>query len=261
MNYGLRRVDVIELNSSDTPAAVSTTAYEGMQVKGSTAYEVTMPDPRKITGLGEDGITTVVFLPPQEGASAVLRTDSADPNLAAVLDGTKVAALGEMTMIGMATDRQGFEPRVALIMYQAARGLTTGRTYWHTYISPSAQVVRKSGGMIGDKVPTIYNVAPNRVSKHLWGPAFTMATEGYLSTQFIEIWSNYPIRIASFVADGTAVDFTFPVNFPAVSTAGIKVYVNDVEVTTGITKATTKVTFAVAPTATNRVDIIREVAG
>jgi len=63
------------------------------------------------------------------------------------------------------------------------------------------------------------------------------------------------------VADGTAVDFSFPVNTPAVQTTGIKVFENDVEVTTGITKTTTRVTYTTAPTATHRIVILREVAG
>ena len=261
IHIGLRRVDVFGLNANNTPAGTGATAYEGKFVKGSTAFDLTAPDTRKITGLGEDGITGVFFLPPNEGASAVLHSDNSDPDLAVLLDGTKVNTLGEFTMVGMATDRQGFEPQVALMMYQMAVGLTTGKNYWHTYIAPSAKVIRKAAGMLGDKAPLTYNVAPTRVNHHLWGVPFTMAVDGYLSTQFVELWSNYQIRLAAYVGDGTVVDFSFPVNFPAVATTGIKVFVDDVEVTTGITKLTTKVTFTTAPALAARIVILREIAG
>jgi len=101
LNYGLRYACVFELNDIGTPKGVDQTAYEGMQFQGSTAFELTLPDSRKITGLGEDGITQVVYLPPTEGASGTLNVEAADPTLAALLDATKVATVGEMTVIGL----------------------------------------------------------------------------------------------------------------------------------------------------------------
>ena len=261
LNYGLRYACVFELNTNGTPKASNTTAYEGSQFQGSTAFEMNVPDARKITGLGEDGITQVVFLPPTEGADGRLNVEAGDPTLAAMLDGTKVATVGEASLIGIGTDKQGFEPQVGLMLYQAARGLLTGKTYWHTYIIPSAQVVRKGAGMNAEKAVTVYQIAPNRVSKHIWGTAFSNATEGYTSGQVIEAWSNYPLRLASFVADGIAVDFSFPAGTPAVQTDGIVVWKNDTLVSAGITKVTTKVTFTSAPTAADRIVTLREITG
>ena len=261
LNYGLRFANVFELNSSGTPKATAATYYEGLQFYGSTAFELTVPDARKITGLGEDGITTVVFLPPNEGVSGVLNVEAADPALAAVLDGTKVASLGEISILGLGTNQQGFEPQVGLLLQQAAKGLSTGKTYWHSFWLPSAQVVRKSGGMNAEKAITNYQVAPNRTSKHLWGVSFAAGTEGYTSAQVLETWSNYPIRLASFLAEAATVDFAFPTATPAVQTTGIKVFVDGVAVTTGLTLGVDKVTFTSAPGAGKRVDILREIAG
>ncbi len=261
LNYGLRYASVFELDANGYPKASGTTAYEGVQFKGSTAFELTIPDARKLTGLGEDGITQVVYLPPTEGVDARLNVEAADPALAALLDGTKVVTVGEVSVVGIATDKQGFEPRVALLLYQAAKGLETGRTYWHSFIIPSAQIVRKTPGMGADKAVTQYQVAPNRVRKHLWGVPFSNATEGFLEAQLLEIWSNYPLRICSFLGDGTTTEFNFPANFPAVSTDGIKVWKNGMEVTSGLTKAVDKLTFAAAPANNDVIVVLREVAG
>lgn len=261
LNYGLRYACVFELDANGYPNASGTTAYEGNQFKGSTAFELNIPDSRKLTGLGEDGITQVVYLPPQEGADARLNVEAADPVLAALLDGTKVATVGEASVIGIATDKQGFEPRVGLLLYQAAKGLDTGKTYWHSFILPSAQVVRKSPGMGADKSVTQYQIAPNRVRKHLWGVQFSNANEGFLETQILEFWSNYPLRIAAFLGDGSTTEFNFPTDYPAVSTDGIKVWKNGTEVTSGITKEVTGVTFATAPAGNDVIVVLREVAG
>lgn len=261
LNFGLRYASVFELDANGYPKASGTTAYEGVQFKGSTAFELNIPDARKLTGLGEDGITQVVYLPPQEGADGRLNVEAADPTLAAILDGTKVSSVGEATVIGVATDKQGFEPRVALHLWQAAKGIETGATYWHSFILPSAQVVRKSPGMGADKAVTQYQIAPNRVRKHLWGTPFSSSTEGFLEAQILELWSNYPLRIASFLGDGTTTAFNFPANFPAVSTTGIKIWKNGTEVISGITKTTTGVTFTVAPANNDVLVILREIAG
>ena len=260
--YGLRYASVFELNANGTPKGTTHTAgYEGLQFKGSTAFDMTVPDARKLTGLGEDGITQVVFLPPQEGIDAVLNVEAADPALIALLDGTKAETLGETTIMGGGTNKQGFEPRVGLMLYQAARGLETGASYWRTIIIPSAQIVRKPGSMTAEKSITQYQVAPNRTSKHLWGPAFSNATNGFTHGQFIEVWSNYPLRLAAFVGNNSAVEFPFPATTPAVSTDGVMVFVNDAPVTTGITKAVDDLTFAVAPADGARIVILREIAG
>ncbi len=261
LNYGLRYACVYELDSNGYPKPSGTTAYEGIQFKGATAFDLTLPDARKLTGLGEDGITQVVYLPPQEGADARLNVEAGDIGLAALLDGTKVATVGEASIIGVATDKQGFEPRVALLLYQAAKGLDTGKTYWHSFIIPSAQVVRKTPGMGADKAITQYQVAPNRCTKHLWGISFTNATEGFLEAQLLEMWSNYPLRIASYLGNGTATQFDFPANFPAVSTDGIKVWKNGTEVTSGLTKTVTGITFSTAPSNGDVIVVLREVAG
>jgi hypothetical protein len=263
MNFGLRFARVYELNASGTPAADNTTAYEGLQIKGSTAFDLTVPEPRKITGNGEDGVTQVAYLPPLEGTSGTLNQEATDPNVAAFLDSTKVRTLGDATLMGGATNKQGFEPQVALILSQAARGLDTGSQYWHSYILPSAQVVKMPGGMAGDKSVTRYAIAPNVCSNHLWGEAFTEADDGYTESQFTELWTNSRPVVTSFLADGTEDEFVFPATLPSAASYATStvVYVNGVKRTANVTITATKITFTVSiPTANSRIDIFRELA-
>ncbi len=261
LNIGLRYACVFELDSDGYPAASDETAYEGSQFKGSTAFELNFPDARKITGLGEDGITQVAYLPPQEGVDGRLNVEAADPTIIALLDGTLVRTVGEFSLVGAATDQQGFEPNVGLLLYQMAVGLETGKKYWHSYILPSARAIHKPNSMSGDKNPSTYQIAPNRVSQHLWGEAFSLLTDGFESSQIVRMWSNYPPRLAAFLGDGATVLFSFPTAYPAVSTDGIKVWKNGVEVTSGITKAVTGVTFTTAPASGNVIVVLREIAG
>lgn len=255
MDYGLREVIVYELNDELTPAATGPTAYEGYKMRGATAYEFTPPDSREIVGLGEDGITQVAFLPPNETAKATLNADASDPTLAAKVDGTLVRTIGNASLVGGATDKQGEEPSVGVLLRQASRDLATGKAYWHHYILPSVQMFRKGSGMADGKAVTKYQIACNRVSAHLWGEPFTEVLDGYENSQYVEMWSDKPGMISSFLADGTATEFPF--GSASYSTTGMSVFADRIKVTSGLTLATTKITFAVAPTAGTWIDVLR----
>lgn len=261
LNVGLRYACVYKLNNDGLPAADSTTAYEGVQFRGSISFEINVPDARKITGMGEDGITQVVYLPPQEGVDGTLTVEASDPEIIALLDGVKIRTVGETSVIGVATDRQGFEPSVGMLLYQMAVGLDTGKQYWHSYVLPSARIKQKPNAMSGDKNATTYQIAPNRVTKHIWGESFGMTADGFLSGQMIRMWSNYPIRFTAFLGDGATTAFSFPVNYPSITTDGIKVWKNGTEVTSGITKSLTGITFTVAPASNDLIVVLREYAG
>jgi hypothetical protein len=264
LDYGLRFANIFELDENGLPAATNATPYEGYQIKGSTTFDLSIPDARKITGLGEDGITQVVYLPPNEGATGVLNAESADPILAALLDGTLVITVGDMTMVGVGTNRQGFEPRCGLLLYQAARGLQTGKSYWHSYFMPSAQLIRKAHGMNGDKGTSIYQIAPNRTGAHLWGTEFSVLVEGFVSAQLLEAWTNNPIILTTFIGDNTEDEFSFPVEKPSVNATPV-VFVDGVKqtITTAYTATTTKITFQSGhiPGAGAVICVLRETAG
>lgn len=262
LNYGLRYASVFALNANGSPAATDENPYEGLQFKGSTAFELNIPDARKITGLGEDGVTQVVWLPPNEAIDGRLNVEASDPALISMLDGINIVTEGEFTLAGMGTNKQGFEPQVAMLLYQAARGLETGKTYWHSYIIPSAQVIRKGHGMNAEKGVTVYQVAPNKTTKHLWEKEFEEATEGFINAQVIEAWSNNPLRITSFLGDNATTEFLFPLNFPTVNVASIRVYVDGVLIDPAdYTPATDGITFDVAPAANKRIVVLRDYAG
>ncbi len=262
LNYGLRYANIFELNANLYPKATGATPYEGRQVKGSTAFELNIPDSRTIVGLGEDGITQIVTLPPNESASGKLNVEAADPVLAALLDSTLVETLGDISLVGVATDRQGYEPQVGGLFYQACTGLETGKTYWHSYFVPSMRCIRKAPGMAGDKAVTAYQIAPNRVNRHLWGTSFSLLTQGYQATQVVEAWSNYPLRLTSFLGDGVEDEFSFSADNPSVNAIPI-VIVNGVKktITTDYTATTGKVTFVAPPADDAVICVLREVVG
>jgi hypothetical protein len=255
-------------NGSDLTSAtfndadLTVLAYEGTQIKGSVAFEVTFPEPRKITGLGEDSVTAVAYLPPNESVSAKLNVEADDPALADITTGDKIRTLGDSTLMVAASSNQGFEPNVGMILSQACRGLTTGGQFWRNYILPSAMVVKQDGGMNAEKSMTVYNIAPNVVSNHLWGETMTDAVEGAVSSQLVKVWSNHPLIQTSFYGNGVDTEFPFPANTPSAASYATStvVFVDGVKQTAGYTVTATKVTFTVAPAKGKWIDVYRELA-
>lgn len=248
--------------ASFTGSARTLLAYEGIQIKGSVAFEVTFPAPRKITGLGEDSVTAVAYLPPNESVDAKLNVEADDPILANVTTGDKIRTLGDSTLMVAASSNQGFEPNVGMILSQACRGLTTGGQFWRNYILPSAMLVKQDGGMNTDKSMTVYNIAPNVVSNHLWGETMTDAVEGAVSSQLVKVWSNNPLIQTSFYGNGVDTEFPFPANTPSAASFATStvVFVDGVEQTAGYTASATKITFTVAPAKGKWIDVYRELA-
>jgi hypothetical protein len=183
-------------------------------------------------------------------------------NLTALATGNLIRTLGEANLALVASGNQGFEPNVGMLLQQAMRGLTSGRQFWRTYILPSAMLVMRDGGMTADKSQTVYNIAPNVVSAHLWGEAFAALVEGAESSQMVKVWTNSPLRLTSFVGDNSEDEFLFPVSAPSASTfaTSTKVFVDGVLLSSGVTIASTKITFTVAPAAAKRIDVLRELA-
>jgi hypothetical protein len=123
----------------------------------------------------------------------------------------------------------------------------SGNRVWHGLIMPKAIAALRESGMDDNPEDRTYTITPQLVTKHLWGVTFAAGTEGGLQSQFVRTVTQYKPKVVAFLGDGATVAFLFPATAQAAATGKIAVWKNSVLVTSGITKATTGVTFAVAP--------------
>lgn len=257
LGVGARYAAVYGLNASGTPAAISTTAYYGLVISGPQSLETNFPDARQIVHTGRDNVLGIDALPPIENPTVTLRAARLDFNVYALLTGTNVLNEGEASFVGVATDRRGSEPQLGMLIYQ--QGLDeNGDRCWQSYIMPKAKVYPKFNGMNANASENVYQIVPMVVKKHIWGMQFALATEGYRKAQVLRVMTRYKPTLCSFLADGTAVDFSFDADIPALDTTKYTVYENGVKKTSGITKSLTKVTYAAAPALSTRIDVFYE---
>lgn len=260
-SVGFRSATIYALDVNGYPAAAAGgLAYEGLSAAGAKTLEVNDPAYRVISHTGDDRVMQIDQLPATEGASATLHLGRLDDALEAAVSGLKSFVVGEMNMLGAGvTDISGFEPTIGILAYQQSLD-EAGNRRWNTVIFPRATVAKHQSGMSDAPVDLTYSVVPALCSKHLWGTAFATATEGATQLQIVRAVSQYKPKLVAFLGDASQLIFLFPATAQAVATGKIAVWKNGVLITSGITKATTGVTFAVAPAALDNITILYEVA-
>lgn len=243
---GMRYATLFVLNSNGSPAATGTTPYSGVQIVGAKVFDLTIPDPRKISHTGDDRVLQVDYLPPTDAISGELTAAQDDAAVYAALSGTAVATVGESTVVGLGTSQQGSEPQVGLLMYQQSLDETGTRNYrW--YLLPKATLYSHPQGMNENPSEQKFTISPAVVTKHLWETAFSVATDGFTESQALKGQSRYKPSIISWLASTATTSFSLPTAVPAADTAKMTVWVNGVAQTSGVTKATDSVQFSTAP--------------
>lgn len=256
---GLRHVQVFELDSSGYPKATSTTVYEGLEIVGPKAYELNLPDARVITHTGGDGVLDNDFLPPTEAPTGVLRAARNDYDVYAVLTGTLVQTIGEAKMIGINTSKQGFEPELGMFMYQQSKDENGGRV-WRSFVMPKARIHAKPSGMNENPAEATFQVLPSKVSKHLWGTAYSLVVDGFTRAFLKELETQYQPWIVAWKGNDVVTKFTFHADRQAVATTKIHgVWVNGVLDAT-VTKETDGVTPTTKPGSGDMVVCLYEIA-
>lgn len=253
---GMRHATIFELNTSGSPAATNTTAYEGLTMVGARSFDLTIPDARKITHVGDDRPLAVDFLPPTEAVSGELRAARNDYDVYAMLTGTEVLTVGEAKAIGIGTSAQGFEPQVGLLLYQQALD-DAGARHWRSFLIPKATIYPHPNGMNDNPSENRFIISPAVVTSHLWEKAFASTTDGFSDAQVLEFMTKYKPKIVAFLAATASTTFTLPSSYPAADTAKVAIWVDGVAAT-GWTVATNQVATGTAPGNNKRVVVFYE---
>ncbi len=254
---GLRRAVVFPLNSDGTLKATSTTVYEGLEFSGPRAFDITYPDARLITNPGNDRVRDQMYLPPTDPVKCELRTGFDDQAINAALMGVSQFTVGESTLVPFGTDKQGSEADIALLLYQQAHD-DSKLTRWRYVMIPRARAIPMPAGMNDNALETRYSVSISPSTKHIWNVALQAGTEGCTEMALADGMAEGKPAIVAWKADGTATVFSFPTDKQAISTAKINLFdaSTGAEVTVGITKATSGITYGVAPAA-NKILVAR----
>jgi hypothetical protein len=218
---GLKLMRVYELNAFGVPKATSTSVYEGVQIQGAQSYEIKTPDARRISFKGDDYVLAQDVLPRQEPSTGTLKFAVDNHAAYALLSSTKRAVIGEASVVGYGTSKQGAEPVVAVLGYQQAKDLATGTRQWHGIIVPSTQAIINAPSMTDGEMQYEVSLLPSGASHHLWGPAFADNVEGYTRAEVVEVVTAGIPHVVSWLANNVLTKFPFAVARPAAAVAKI----------------------------------------
>jgi len=214
---GLRHVRVGLRDSDgtlDVPAAQAVaTAYNGLRAEGATALTITVPDPVRIPVAGDDRVYYTWTLPPTENSSGELRVSKNNIPLIALVSGTSMWGSPNRRKIAFGTNKQGEEP--PLVMWgcrqviEADESLAAfGNKKWETYFILNAiAFVRPSTMEYQTVQEDIYSVIANDATVTELGAAFTNATHGCTSAEFLKIVTDEKFMLDAFSGDGANTIF------------------------------------------------------
>lgn len=250
VGYGTRKGVVYELDSTygliNPP---DTTPYTGIEIYGIRGLNLAQTNVRRISHFDGDKIGLVQIFPTLDVPSGTITVDGADLNLQSILGNVKKSTISGIELAPMMTDQQGSEPAIGLLVYQAAKK-NTGVQGWHVQFMPSTQAVPQPGTFGDNNYETVYQLAPSSSLKHLWGYGFTALTDGALTAGLVDGFAPYKPRVTAFRADNVEDEFVFDTDLQPTD-ALYKVYQAVLgvvsEVTVGITKTTSSITFAYPP--------------
>lgn len=249
---GLRRIQFYLLNSSGYPSGDQSgaTPYDGVNLEGPRSMNINGPDVRRVQHVGNDRLIAQDYLPPTDGVSADITT--AKQNLAADATMTDASTInvGQTTMGGMYTDKQGEEPDLCVIAYRQALNTTAGSSstrVWQTYMFPVSRMVpRGASPQEGGADENAYSLTPSVATSPPWGTAFTAITTGYTEAQYLRFTSENPPMMDAWTGNGTLTTFTL--SWTPISTAKTAVIVNGVAASVSSVDTSNKtVTVSVAP--------------
>ena len=241
--FALNAAGRIAGNSSSIP-------YMGSTFVGGKVWNLTVPKPRELYHVNADRVGAVDFLPPLTAATGVLNVSAANQVLDAILTGNKQVQIGQSETLAYLSSNQGYEPIIALHLWQQSLDSVNRLRAWRSFMIPRAKAIPINSGMADKEVDGQYDIMINPSSTDIFGLALSVATDGCTDAQLFEAMSLGRPAIAAWVGDGYTTDFTFPAGYtPTIDVQSVACYVNGVLQSAGITVSVTKIHFTSAPAA------------
>jgi hypothetical protein len=229
------------------------TPYEGLEFSRPKSLTLNLGAPRAITNVAQGRVQDTIYLPSTDAKTAEFHLSNIDLVTFAQLSNVSSRTLGGGRMMPFGTDKQGLEIAGIFLISQLAFHDDDGVSQWHNYILPRTRAVVNMPNFDENAIDVTVNMSLSPSKKHVWGEAVSTANDGALEITGLDhvTWNRF--NIVAWLADGVEDVFLFPTSKPAVSDYATSFTLWDynagTEVTAGITKATTGVTYAVAPAA------------
>jgi hypothetical protein len=212
--------------------------YYGALASGAKVLTITDPQPRVLTHFGDDGPFSLQVLPATEPLNGELHLDKTNDVVDAIIANLKRFQVGEMNMLGGATNKRGFENKVAALAYSFAQdtdpdSVNYGSDQWDFRIYPKVTIFKRDTGYGQDVNERMYSFTPSFATAHLWNTLFSNAVEGFTRGQDIRGNCVGKPTFCTWMGDGSSKGFPFDFNLPATAVTKMMYWKNGVPLTVG----------------------------
>lgn len=228
-------------------------AYEGLEFTGPKSLALNLGAPRAITNVAQGRVQDTIYLPSIEAKTAEFHLSYIDQVTFAALSAVKTRVVGGGRAMPFGTDKQGLEIDGIFMISQLAFHDGDGVSQWHNYLLPRVRAIVNMPSFDENAIDVTVNLSLSASTKHIWGQSLTENTDGATKMHGLDhiTWDRF--NIVAWLTDGAETGYDFPTDKPALAnyatTFELWDYNAGTEVTAGITKATTGVTYSVAPAA------------
>jgi hypothetical protein len=237
-------------------------AYEGLEFLGPKNLSLNLGAPRAVTNVSQGRVNGTIYLPSTDAKTAEFHLSYIDQETFATLgDVLRRTDVGNASIMPFGTDKQGLEIDGIFVISNLAFHNEDESAVWHNYVLPRVRAVVNMPSFDENAVDVTVNLSLGAARKHVWGQAVSEANDG--ATQFIglDVITNDRFNIVAWLADGSEDIFLLPTDKPSVAdltTMSIWNFTTGLEITAGVTKSTTGIDFAVAPTNNHLIIVIYE---
>lgn len=252
---GMRVASFYELSqiTGRLKAPVTHLPYYGLVLYGPKSLNLNVPEPRKITHVGQDRPLQVDWLPATEGMDAEVNVSATEVNVQAAVDGTKVQTIGTAKLVPVFSSKQGFNPSLGAWFTRQAENVDGDRR-WESFIFNKSKVVYQPAGMSDGNAEPKYKIAPAIAKHKLWGEVWSDSDNGAETAQMGQMLSNGFPYLVGWQSGTSDVSFPFDTDKPAINTGNaiLGVYVGSsagdaLVPSSDYTVAVTGITFLTAP--------------
>lgn len=234
LSVGAKLGYIFELNAAGYPAAPDDlSCYEGIELAGIKGFELSSPNARLVTHMGNDRVLAVDFLPTTEPVSGEIRVAPSLQGVNASLTNNKQFTVGEMSLLAWSTENQGSEEDISLLIFQQALDKDTKLRAWRGLTVARARAIPVLAPMNDNPSEFRYQVIASPSTKHIWGTALATGTEGATEAAAIETMTGNKPKIVAWQADGSEDNFVYPASKMPISDAKTVVWLNGVLQTSG----------------------------
>ena len=248
------------INATAVVSAGKIPSYDGIELIGPRAFNLTIPNPRTVPQLGNDRIVAIDLLPPQQPYVGEVHASAINFALDALTSNVKNTNVAGISLLPRYTDQQGSEPIVGFMNYQQGLTRYTKKRIWHAYVMPATRMIPMPSQMTDNPEDFRYYLAPNPSTMYLWGQALVSGTDGASEAGIDDIYSYYKPHIAAWLGDGsTKAVFAFNASYPAVDADHVSVFDNGTPASPTIDPVN-GLTFSDAPLAGHIITALYELA-